>query len=95
MSKTGEISRIEAALDVLLGEIMAIDTSPRALALKDGLLDDRVRTALLDAVVLLGDRLRRLVDDDTLDRIADDVAKGPHWQQRLGILISAWSDRRG
>ena len=47
MIEAGEIPRIEAALDVLLGELVAIDMTPRAPAPKDGLVDDRVRTAIL------------------------------------------------
>jgi len=96
MTPYNEVARIEAALDVLVGEMVAIDTAPRALALKDGLLNDRVRTTLLDAITLLGERLRRHIAEAALIQIADDVAKGPHYHRRLGVLVAAWTegDRR-
>jgi len=78
LTQADEITRIEVALDVLVGEMVAIDMAPRALALKDGLLEDRTRAAILDAVVLLGERLRRLVGDD-----------GPTTWPRAGIITDA------
>jgi hypothetical protein len=59
MTEVRELARIELAVDALLTEIVEFDMGPRALALKGGLLEDRVRAVLLDAVVLLGERLRR------------------------------------
>jgi len=87
---TAEIARVEAAPDVLLAELIAIDTSPHARALKNGLLNDCVRAAIVDTIALLGERLRRQIGNDSLDQLAEDIAKGPHYHRRLGILVDVW-----
>jgi hypothetical protein len=54
MSRHSEMARIEAALEALLGELVAIDTAPRAMTSRDT--PDRLRTAIVDAIILLGEQ---------------------------------------
>ena len=44
MSEANDIARTEAEVDALLGELVAIHTTPRAMALKEGLVEDRTRS---------------------------------------------------